>query len=115
MKRTGVTIMEQWQIDIVSKLLDTQTKEVEPGTRVYLSSQAYGDSRYHMVNKKYDGVQIEQTVVDDKWGSRVNLSDDELPGLLKTLLLWYFEAERKQQEYNKQQSAALGDLDDHPF
>jgi hypothetical protein len=68
-----------------------------------------------MVNKKYDGVQIEQTVVDDKWGSRVNLSDDELPGLLKTLLLWYFEAERKQQEYNKQQAAALGDLDDHPF
>jgi hypothetical protein len=62
-------------------------------------------------------IQIEQTNIEDKWGSRVNLQSDELPAVLATLLAWYLEGVRKQQETDAASMAddALGDLDEHPF
>jgi|SRR5579859_710981 len=99
--------MEQWEIDAVQALLETSVNEVEPGQRVYVSSATYGSSRYHHIDKRHDGVQIEQTNVDDKWGSRVNLRSDEIPALLKTLLTWHLAELKAQQESQ--------DENDHPF
>ncbi len=115
-----VLLMEQWQIEALQALLEAKTTEVEEGSRVYVSSKTYGDSRFHLVSKKYDGVQIEQTNVDEKWGSRVQLQADEIPAVLKTLLIWHLDEVHQRQE-QKAASAALpddeglGDLDDHPF
>jgi hypothetical protein len=111
--------MEQWQIEALQALLETETKEVEAGQRVYVSSQEYGNSRYHLLERVYDGVQVEQMETGEKWNKRVNLYTDEIPATLKTLLTWYLEDVRQRQE--QQQAAAatpdegLGDLDDHPF
>jgi hypothetical protein len=108
--------MEQWQLDALQALLKTETKQVEEGTRVYVSSKTYGDSRFHLLSKKYDGIQIEQTNIDDKWGSRVNLQSDELPAVLGTLLTWYLEGERlRNEEAAPGDDDGLGDLDEHPF
>jgi hypothetical protein len=100
--------MEQWQLEALQQLLVTEVHEVEEGCRVYLSSPTYGTSRYHLLDRRFDGVQIEQIEVDEKWSRRINLRDDELPALLKTLLSWYLEDERRKAE------AGSGD-DDHPF
>ena len=110
--------MEPWQLEILQKLLKTEVKEVEEGTRIYVSSKTYGDSRFHLLSKTYDVVQIEQTNIDEKWGSRIHLQSDEIPAVLKTLLAWYLEDVRARQE-----SAAafapiddpFGDNDEHPF
>src|SRR5947209_19049031 len=83
--------MEHWQQEALQALLTTEVKHVEDGTRVYVSSKTYGDSRFHLLSKRYDGVQLEQTNIDEKWGSRVVLQADELPAVLKTLLSWYLE------------------------
>jgi hypothetical protein len=110
--------MEQWQHDALEALLATETKQVEEGTRVYVSSKTYGDSRFHLLSKKYDSIQIEQTNIDDKWGSRVNLQSDELPAVLGTLLTWYLEGVRPPSE---EAAAGAGDddlsdvEDEHPF
>lgn len=105
-------VMEQWQIDALQKVLETQTKEVEAGQRVYTSSQTYGSSRYHLVEKRYDGVQIEQVDSEEKWNKRVNLYTDEIPVFLKTLLTWYLDDTQQRQQ---QQDDGLGDLDDQLF
>jgi hypothetical protein len=102
--------MEQWQLEALQALLETQVKQVEE-TRVYTSSATYGNSRYHLIDKRYDGVQIEQINVDEKWGSRVLLQDDELPTVLKTLLTWYLD-DVKEREHSRRE---LGDLEDYPF
>ncbi len=108
--------MEQWQLEALQALLETETKEVEEGSRVYVSSKTYGDSRFHLLSKKYDGIQIEQTNVDEKWGSRVQLQNDELPAALKTMLIWYLEGMRQQNGLAvTPDDDALGDLDVHPF
>src|SRR6266567_3796641 len=99
--------MEQWQRDALEALLKTETKQVEEGTRVYVSSKTYGDSRFHLLSKKYDGIQIEQTNIDEKWGSRVNLQSDELPAVLGTLFIWYLEGVRQRSEAD-----TSGSLDD---
>lgn len=101
--------MEQWQLEALQKLLETEVHEVEHGSRVYISSATYGTSRYHLVDRRFDGVQIEQIEVDEKWSRRVNLREDELPVLLKTLLSWYLEDVR-----SKAEAEASGD-DDCPF
>lgn len=107
--------MEPWQLEALQALLSTETKQVEVG-RVYTSSQTYGDSRFHLLSKRYDGVQIEQTNIDDKWSSRVSFQTDELPAVLKTLLLWYLEeAQRRQEASAVPNQTALDDLEDHPF
>jgi len=98
--------MEQWEIDAVQALLETSVNEVEPGSRVYVSSETYGSSRYHLIDKRHDGVQIEQTNVDDKWGSRVNLRSDELPAVIKILLTWHLAELKAQQDQ---------DEDNNPF
>ncbi len=108
--------MEQWQIDAIKELLETPVQEVEAGERVYLSSEQYGNSRFHLIDKRYDGIRIEQTNIEEKWGSKIHIQNDELPGFLKTLLAWHLT-----NVYDLLQSAknngddALGDLDDHPF
>ncbi len=102
--------MEPWQLEALQALLATETTEVEENSRVYVSSKTYGDSRFHLISKRYDGVQIEQTNIDDKWGSRVQLQHDEIPAALKTLLTWYLETKNPVQH-----TEDLGDLDDHPF
>lgn len=97
----------------VKELLETEIKLVEE-KRAYISSKLYGDSRFHMVDKKYDGsIQVEQTNVDEKWGSRVQLQKDEIPALLKLLLTWYLADQAEQ--IADQADEPLGDLDDHPF
>jgi len=110
------TPMEQWQREALLALLATETKQVEEGTRVYVSSKTYGDSRFHLLSKKYDGIQIEQTNIEEKWGSRVNLQSDELPAILGTLLTWYLEGVRSHsEEAAPGDDDILGDLDEHPF
>jgi hypothetical protein len=89
--RKEVVRMEQWQVEAVQRVLDTPATEMEPGQRVDISSGTYGTSRYHVVDKLYNGVHIEQVEIDEKWSKRVNLSADELPLVLKTLLTWYLE------------------------
>ncbi len=90
--------MEQWQIEAIQALLETETKEVELGQRVYTSSSSYGSSRYHLIEKRYDGVQLEQIETDEKWSKRVNFYSDETAPLLKTLLVWHLEQIRQQQQ-----------------
>jgi hypothetical protein len=115
--------MEQWQIDALTALLATETKEVkevEEGQRLYTSSASYGNSRYHLLERVYDGVQVEQVEVGEKWNKRVNLYSDEIPPVLKTLLTWYLEEVRQRNEMAATTPAAssddsLGDLDEHPF
>lgn len=102
--------------DIVQTLLEIEIKEVEENQRVYVSPDVYGKSLYHLIDKKYDGIQIEQVDIDEKWGKRVNLSFDELPVVLATLLKWY--GEKLQAQQAAQSSFAndgFKDLDDHPF
>src|SRR5579859_1159949 len=107
--------MEAWQMEALKTLLETAITEVEPGKRVYLSSKLYGESRYHLINKKYDGVQVEQVNIEEKWGSRVTLHSDELPALLKTLLTWHLEAVKEALDGKQRVSDDLGDLGEHPF
>jgi hypothetical protein len=112
--------MEQWQIDAVNELLETSTKEVEPGERVYISSEEYGTSRYHMVDRDYDGVRIEQIEMSEKWSKRITLSPGEVPAFIKTLLLWHLDERKVAQERKDRSDSFLiddgtSDLDDHPF
>ena len=108
--------MEQWQIDAIQAILEIPVSEVEEGSRVYLSSATYGNSRYHMIDKKYDSIQVEQVDIEEKWGKRVNIYTDEIPQLLKTLLVWHLSGVKSLQESTaKIGEDALGDLDDHPF
>jgi hypothetical protein len=102
--------MEQWQLEALQQLLLTEVHEVEKGSRVYTSSATYGTSRYHLLDRRYDGVQIEQVETDEKWSKRVNLSNDEIPAVLGTLLSWYLEDERK-----KATAESPSDEDEHPF
>jgi hypothetical protein len=106
--------MEQWQIEAIENLLETKVNEVEQGQRVYTSSGTYGNSRYHLIDKRYDGVQVEQVDIDEKWSKRVNFYTDEIPAVLKAWLTWYLEEIRQ-----KEQQPAddfLGDMDDsQPF
>jgi hypothetical protein len=100
--------MEQQQFEVLQKLLEeTPLNEVEEGQRVYTSSSVYGSSRYHLLDKVHDGVQIEQMDIDEKWSKRINFCLDELPFVLKALLTWYLEAVQQQPINN--------DLDEHPF
>lgn len=108
-------LLEQWQIDAILQILDLPVQELETNSRFYLSSDAYGDSRYHMINKRSDSIQIEQTEVDNKWGSRVNIPTDELPRLVKILLQWELENIKQKQDQDQAGDPDLGDLDDHPF
>ncbi len=114
--------MEQWQIDAIQALLETETKEVEAGQRLYTSSETYGNSRYHLLEKRYDGIQVEQVDIEEKWNKRVNLYSDEIPPILKTMLTWYLEGVRQRNETaattpatSSDDDDSLGDLDDHPF
>ncbi len=102
--------MEPWLLEAVQRLLSTEVHEVETGSRVYTSSATYGTSRYHLLDRRYDGIQIEQVELDEKWSKRVNLSSDEMPAVLRTLLLWYLEDERK-----KATAESCGEEDERPF
>lgn len=109
--------MEQWQIDAVIRLFEneeTAPKEIEEGQRVYTSSTAKGTDIYHMIDKLYNGVQIEQADINDKWNKRVSLYDKEVKILLVTLLRWHF-ADVQAELLKSVGDDALGDLDDHPF
>ena len=87
-----------WQREALCRLLQTEVKEVEAGQRVYVSSQEYGKKRYHLLERVYDGVQIEQVETGEKWSKRVNFSTDEIPATLKTLLIWYLEDVWRQEQ-----------------
>jgi hypothetical protein len=115
-------LKENWQYDALVKLLETPRKEVETGKRFYFSSATYGSGLYHLLDKKYDGVQIEQVDIDEKWNKRVNLYTDEIPGVLAALLTWHLEQVKEElaQEAKYKDGAflkddGLGNLDDHPF
>jgi hypothetical protein len=85
--------MQEEYAEAFNNILDTDTKQLEED-RVYLSSQEFGTSRYHIVNLVRNGAQIEQTDVSEKWPSRVLIPLDEIPGLIKTLFEWYVQALR---------------------
>ena len=51
-------------------------------------------------------MQIEQLNIDEKWGSRTFLQEDEIKPFLKVLLQWYIDDATDD---------SLSDLDDHPF
>ncbi len=108
--------MEPWQVEALQALLATEIKQVEEA-RVYTSSKTYGESRFHLLSKRYRDILIEQTNIDDKWSSRVTFPMDELPAVLKTLLTWYLEdVQRQQQEAPMApDETALDDLEEHPF
>lgn len=108
--------MEQWQLEALQALLATETKQVEDA-RVYTSSKTYGDSRFHLLSKRYRDILIEQTNIDDKWGSRVTVPMDELPAVLKTLLTWHLEdvQQKLQQALANPDETTLDELEDHPF
>ncbi len=82
-------------VPVVQALLETKIQEVEEDQRVYISSGSYGNSRYHLLDKRYDGVQIEQVDTGEKWSKRINFSTDEIPVVLKTLLVWYLKGEKE--------------------
>ncbi len=119
--------MEDWQLQALESILETDIKEVEAGERVYISSPSVGPSCYHLLSKVYDTIQIEQLETGEKWSKRVYFSADELPALMKTLLLWHFDEitrmreDEEREQTRKEQIAAgitpdpLADLDDHPF
>ena len=82
-------------------------QEVEAGYRVYVSDQVYGTSRFHVVSKKSDGIQIDQINIDEQWSKRINIPSGSLPAFLSIFLMWYLKT--------VEMPAELGDLDDHPF
>jgi len=86
-------------------------QELEPGTRFYTSSEVYGKSRYHMIDKKGDGLQIEQTNIDEQWSKRVNFTSDEISRLLAVVAFLHV----KELEKTLNQDDSLGSLDDNPF
>ena len=96
---------KSWKIKAIEEILDCDAKQVED-KRFYLSSKVYGDSRYHLIDKRHNGVQIEQLNIDEKWGSRTFLQEDEIKPFLKVLLQWYIDDATDD---------SLSDLDDHPF
>ncbi len=106
--------MEGWQIKAITELLETGVKEVETGERFYTSSQEYGNSRYHLLNRQWDGVQVEQIETDEKWAKRVTFATGELPQVLKVMLTWYLGDKEKLLNVPDSDDA-LGDLDEHPF
>lgn len=115
---TTAQALEQWQLEALTALLATEVKEVEPGQRTYTSSAEHGNSRYHILERVYDGVQVEQMETGEKWNKRVNLYSDEVPAVLKTLLTWYLEEVRQRNEAaagSSSEDDILGDLDAHPF
>jgi hypothetical protein len=121
-KAVFAALSENWQYDALVKLLDTPLKEMEPGKRFYFSSATYGSSLYHMLDRRYDTVQIEQVDIDEKWNKRVNLYQDEIPGVLAALLTWHLDAVKEELEQQAKNPNAyledgdsLGNLDEHPF
>jgi hypothetical protein len=111
--QAAVTWLKLLPIDALVALLATETKQLEEG-RVYVASAAYGASLYHIIDKRYDCIQIDQLETDEKWSKSIRLHNDEVQAVLKTLLSWHLEDARKQQEQNFL-SEDLGELDDHPF
>jgi hypothetical protein len=116
-KQENSLSLEPWQIEAIQALLTTPVNEVEANQRVYISSETYGHSRFHLIDKRYDGVQVEQVDIEEKWGKRVNLSSDELPHVLKTLLTWYLDERKREQACKALTDDTLDDLDDdeRPF
>ncbi len=100
------------QMEEIEALLSLPVEEVED-TRVYTSSSSTGTNIFHLIDKVSSGVQIEQIDINEKWGKRVNIQTDEIPALLHTLLLWYFEDVQAAKE--EKARYARNDLDDHPF
>lgn len=92
----------------IAELLEAEVTWVEDN-RAYISSKQHGSSRWHIVSETYDGgVQIDQTVSDEKYPSRVNFAPDEVPFVLTVLLAAYLK--------NKNTSSSvLGDIPEHPF
>jgi hypothetical protein len=112
--------MEQWQIDALMKLLEEAGISVNVADgRVYLHSSVYGDTRYHMVSRAYDGdVVIDQIDMSEKYQQRVTLESQEVGPLLRALLLWYLERckpEEQTEQVSSSENDSLGNLDDHPF
>lgn len=105
--------MQRQQFEALQKLLEeTSLNEVEKGQRVYISSSTYGSSRYHLLDRLDNSVQIEQMDIDEKWSKRINLYLDELPFVLKALATWYLEVAQPSDDSDVDD---LGDLDEHPF
>lgn len=104
-----------WQREALCCVLQTEVKELEADQRVYMSSEMYGNSRYHLVERRDDGIQLEQVDVGDRWNRRINFSQDEIPPLLKTLLLWYLKTVQPRRQHQEEEGDGLGDVEEHPF
>ncbi|MBO0777224.1 MAG: hypothetical protein J2P37_00150 [Ktedonobacteraceae bacterium] len=119
-------MLQDWQVKAIAQLMQTDLSVLEPdGSRVYVSSRTYGSSRYHIINQREDGIQVEQMNVDEKWPSRINVCADEIPAFVKTLLGWMLEALESERSQGYEPTPFDGvmlrssdlddDLDDQPF
>jgi hypothetical protein len=111
--------MEQWQVDALTKLLENAGTSVNvTDGRVYLQSDFYGETRFHMVSKNLDGdIIIDQTDHKEKYQQRVTFEAQEVGPLLRALLLWHLESVKLGQElqFDRAPDDSLGDLDSHSF
>ena len=105
--------LEPWQAEELQALLALPTHQVEEGLRIYTSSRTYGTSRYHLIEKRYDGVQIEQIDSEEKWSKRLNLHEDELPAVLAALLRWHLDAVKP--AYVTNPTPDESEEEEHPF
>lgn len=87
-------------IEKVLGILPENFSEIESGTRWYLSSTDYAQTRFHVLSLLSDGIQVDQTNIDDKYkpAIRVNFQHDEIPGLIHILLSLY--SDQLEQSFN---------------
>lgn len=105
----------QTAIALVLSKLDSRATEVETGTRWYLAGPYHSEARFHTISMEWQGVQIDQTNVDDKYkqGVRVNFEEEEIPGLIKILLTAYAKNILEKDASKGKNSSE--DIDDNPF
>lgn len=102
-------------IDELAKLGEVPVKVEASIFRYYSSSQHYAETRAHLITGLDDGIQIDQTNLDDKYkpAIRINFEYDQVPRLISTLTRWYLDHLAL---YNSSSTPEeLGELDDHPF
>lgn len=117
--------IEEWKLELFKKLMNGQfgndnAKYVQiDAENVYMNSSAYGSSRKHLLEKRWDDILCHQIENDKQYQQKITYEMDELEPLLATLLIWYFEINTPPAPPNPVSGDTapdeLGALDDHPF
>ncbi len=120
------TLIDEDTISAIENLLallndapGVKAKEVEQDKRHYLRSESFGLTRYHIVEKTYSGVRIDQ-YDESKYPPRVDLPDDVQAALLEILLAWRMQTliDKVKQKYSQAPASdddMFGDLDEGSF